>query len=327
MVGAMTDEKRACVISALALLLLAGTLGLSSYWSAVTEPALIQSGTCEEIRARQPSQLIGARELSARVAVTWGMALALTAIGLVLAYCYTSTLMRAWRYSRLPVALMSLAVAGAILGLAAARPDGYLFSAYATLLDCVQQVAPTRNEQFHLAAWGNALLVFATVSLIGSVWQSILDLPVELGESTGDVDARDRLREVNDRIVLQLYLGSALLVTAIISLYGYYSWPLSIVAEPGLSALESLAVIIAVSFGTIYTLVLAFVFGPAILVMNNQALRLARQSVGQGTEFDARNWIVENGLRPSGIGQGTQVVAVLGPLLTGPILELLSFVG
>lgn len=323
----MISEKAACSVSALALLLTAGALQLSSHWSAVTGPAAIQSQTCDEIRAAQPIPGVAAQELAARVALTWGMALVFTAIGLVLGYSCISTLTRARRYSRAPFVFIVLVVIGAILGLASARPDGYLFAAYTTLMRCVEQFAPTRNEEIHLAAWGNALLVFTTVSLIGSVWQSMLDLPMAVRDSTGDADARDRLGVMSDQITHQLYLGSALLITAIISLYGYYSWPVTIVTAPDQPALRSLAVIIAISFGTVYTLVLAFVFGPAMLVINDQALRLARKSLGRGSECDARNWVVENGLRPSGIGQGTQVVAVLGPLLTGPILELLSFMG
>ena len=101
----------------------------------------------------------------------------------------------------------------------------------------------------------------------------------------------------------------------------------AIVDELEATTLKNLAVIIAVLFGSIYTLILVFVLGPAIWAVNNLAVRVAREGFGQDTEIEVKAWIAENGLRPTAFQQGIQVFAALGPLLTGPILGLMSFVG
>ena len=118
-----------------------------------------------------------------------------------------------------------------------------------------------------------------------------------------------------------------MLISSVIGLYSYYTWPVAIADQFDPATLKNLAVIIAVLFGRIYTLVLVFVLGPAIWAVHNQAVRVAREGFGQGTEIEVKAWIAENGLRPTAFQQGIQVFAALGPLLTGPILELMSFVG
>lgn len=269
------------------------------------------------------------RKLSARVALAWGWFLTFTAMGLVVAYCGAVSVARWRRLFKVPftfIALATMGVVGGVLAWGPADPDAYIFDAYAPLLNCLHDLA--RDESFRLANWGNALLVFVTLLLIGSVWQSILDLPDEIDAATGDTDAKDTLRKVNDRIVLHLYLGSALLMTSIVALYGYYSWPSAIVAaELDQAALRSPALMIAVLFGSVFTVVLVFVLGPAIWAVNNQALRIARDRFGQRTPAEAKDWLAASGLRPTGQQQGLQILAALGPLLTGPILQLMSFVG
>jgi hypothetical protein len=309
------------------LVLLAMAVWATARWSMVsveTDGANVVTELCDNVSSLSAP---GAKELSARVALMWGMVLALTASFLVLAYCYLVSLPWARQRSPIPIAFTIAAIIGVIGGWLTFNPDGYLFAAYKPLINCAYDIAQIDKERFPLAAAGNALLVFVTLSLVGSVLQTVLDLPGRIAESTNDADARDCLRKANDQIVLHLYLGSALLVTSVIGLYSYYSWPVAIADQIDSATLKNLAVIIAVLFGSIYTMVLVFVLGPAIWAVHNQAVRVAREGFGQGTEIEVKAWIAENGLRPTAFQQGIQVFAALGPLLTGPILELMSFVG
>ena len=327
MSGPHSDEWRPVGVSLLALVLLAVSVWATANWSMVsvaTDGAKVATGLCENVSSLSAPS---AKELSARVGLMWGMVLALTASLLVFAYCYLVSLPRARKRSPIPIAFTIASIIGVISGCLAFNPDGYLFSAYKPLINCAYDIAQIDKGRFPLAAAGNALLVFATLSLVGSVVQTVLDLPGRIAESANDADARDCLRKANDQIVLHLYLGSVLLVTSVVGLYSYYSWPVAIADNFDPTTLKSLAVIIAVLFGSIYTLVLVLVLGPAIWAVNNQAVRVAREGFGQSTEIEVKAWIADNGLRPTGFQQGFHVFAALGPLLTGPILELMSFVG
>lgn len=329
MSGPRSVEWRSIGASLLALALLALSVWVTTKWSNVnvTEPAdgtIVASELCRNVSSLSAPSF---KELSARMALMWGIYLALTASLLVMAYCYLVSLPRALQRSSIPIAITIFAILGVVGGFVAHNSEGYLFTAYQPLLDCAYDLADIDKKKRPLVAGGNALLVFVTLSLVGSVFQTILDLPGRIDESANAAGAKDCLRRANDQITLHLYLGSALLVTSIIANYGYYSWPVAIADELDTSALKNLAVTIAVMFGSIYTLVLVFVLGPAIWAVNHQAARVARKSVGQGNELEVSNWIAENGLRPTGLQQGIQILAALGPLLTGPILELMSLVG
>ena len=91
------------------------------------------------------------------------------------------------------------------------------------------------------------------------------------------------------------------------------------------SELRNLATIIAMFYGTGFSLLLVAVLGPAVVALKFRTLRIARNQVGEATDEQVDQWIRDNNLKPTGYQQGGRVLAVLGPLLAGPVLDLLRF--
>ncbi len=333
-------ENPAALGSLAALLVLLAAAWSSIWWSGIQDGATLPAARCDAVVGSEIARwlggsgpasghgvhgTLGAREYGARITLSWGMLLSLTTMGVVVVYCLALRVTEARRRREIPLAFLVAATAGIVMGTIASSfwdPDAFFFEAYSPLLRCLHHVV--NHDAFALANAANGLLMVATGCLVGSVWQAVVDLPDECDRSMGDPDAKEYLRGANDRVVFHLYLGSALLVTSVVALHSYYSWPAAIVDETHRSSIKELALVVAVLFGSIYSLVLVFVLGPAILSLSSEALRVAREGFDQRSEAEARTWVADNGLRSTAFQQGVRILAALGPVLTGPVLQLVT---
>ena len=202
---------------------------------------------------------------------------------LVLGYCLATSIYRAWLSAKVPIVFIVGVFLGGLATIWYWLQGGtkeFMFEAYSNLFICASKFAETGNEQgFPLLVIGNSLFLLATLTLVFSVWQSMLDLPHQLIERGGG-DAKTTLQRKSEEIVWYLYVGSALLVASVVVLHSYYSWPAPLMEDH--SELRNLATIIAMFYGTGFSLLLLFVLGPAVIALKFRTLGIARNQVGEG---------------------------------------------
>ncbi len=319
-------ELLAVAVSVAGLAVLAGATYAALDWSAITgisaNAVQFMGEQCVQPAVTKTALVV--EEFSARMTLTWGIFIGLTTVLFVLGYCLVTSIVRAWISAQVPIVFIVGVVLGVIGAICYAWPGttAYVFDAYDHLLDCASEFAQTGNMRgFPLVLIGNSLLILATLTLISSIWQSMLDLPGQLSERGGS-EAKATLRRKNSEIVRYLYVGSALLVVSVVVLHSYYSWPAPLmVAEQ--SEVRNLATIIAMFYGTGFSLLLVVVLGPAVLALRFRTSSIARNQVVEATDEQIDQWIQDNNLRPTGYQQGGRVLAILGPLIAGPVLDLL----
>lgn len=182
---------------------------------------------------------------------------------------------------------------------------------------------------------GNALLVLAVIALSVSVWQQILGLRGIASAVTENDDAREKaareLRSEQRRFEFRLYLVSAMLVSSVIAVHSFYSWPAAIVLESIAQALAGLATTIAIVFGAGFTLFILIVFGPAYFAINEKVRELAESAVGPPGEDESLRaavdaWREKNDFAVKAHQRVFGMLATAGPLLAGPIMDLLKVV-
>jgi len=131
--------------------------------------------------------------------------------------------------------------------------------------------------------------------------------------------ARDNTEHLKERVRylrMMLYLGSALLILATLRLRTMLHWTLDFLRPlPSMADNKDVSFLIinldgfianvVTSMGAFYTLVLAAIFVPAVLISTNQAKKSGEL------------------ISPLS-GQLLRLAAILGPLLAGPVGELLS---
>lgn len=321
-------ELLAVAVSFTALAILSGAAWAALDWSAITD---ISTNAVQFMRKPcvQPAVTKTAlvmKEFSARMTLTWGIFVGLTTVLLVLGYCLATSIYRAWISAKVPIVFIVGVLLGGIASVWYPLQGGtteYVFDVYTNLLNCASKFAATGNERgFPLILVGNSLFLLATLTLVFSVWQSMLDLPQQLIERAGG-DPKTTLQRKSEEIVWYLYVGSALLVASVVVLHSYYSWPAPLMGDQ--SELRNLATIIAMFYGTGFSLLLVVVLGPAVVALKFRTLRIARNQVCEATDEQVDQWIRDNNLKPTGYQQGGRVLAVLGPLLAGPVLDLLRF--
>ncbi|MDQ1612199.1 MAG: hypothetical protein QOG00_2130 [Pyrinomonadaceae bacterium] len=119
-----------------------------------------------------------------------------------------------------------------------------------------------------------------------------------------------------------LYAGAAALVIGVLRLGTAVGWGGSFWAAntPAGKEASSLITGIVSSLGISYTLALASMYLPAMLVLNARAQTLAETESPDRQE----EWLKKNGLTLSLVGHLPRLLALLGPVLVGPVGELLS---
>lgn len=328
-------ERTAVTASAFGLLVLFVSVIAVTYWAGVTKTQRLDEKVVFVISADQiPGRNdVGApllKEYKARMMLTMAMSVVVTVSILVLSYC-----------------LFSLREAPSMLGLFGSLSivvfggfwwfgDGHMFAALGNLLDRVEKFGPTQSGYFPLLKVANVLVVLATFSLIFNLRQKIHPLSDEfngLGLPADLEDAKDKLRGANHQIALHLYLASTLLIVSVIALHSYYSWPAVLVEGDAGAELRTLATVIAAFYGSGFTLLMVVVLLPATLAVNYRTEAIARVGVAHEPVVvsDDENadpvvtWIKKNGLKPNGYQQGLRILATLGPLAAGPLMEILRF--
>jgi hypothetical protein len=132
-------------------------------------------------------------------------------------------------------------------------------------------------------------------------------------------DRMERRLRLNMKLLrLVLYLGAAVLITEIASAGALLNWPLTYLKSRSADRLVS-ALITERAIN--YTVFLALLYVPAFLIFRDDAYRFARLRYPDKSLAEQEEWLSSQGIGVSTWRYVPRVVAILGPLLSQPILE------
>jgi hypothetical protein len=121
-----------------------------------------------------------------------------------------------------------------------------------------------------------------------------------------------------------LYLGTVLLVAGVMEVGGFHRLPTPYLSPTDAKCVDAIASMTSLSAGTVLTLMLLAIYGPAALILRMRVFALAARENPENPEV----WIKEHGLDSSVPQHLTRLAAVLAPLLAGgPFTALLKALG
>ncbi len=128
----------------------------------------------------------------------------------------------------------------------------------------------------------------------------------------------DTLR-MRSRHLKDLLTGaSAIMVTGIIFMKVWLSWPLSFIIEAALHGqLETITLTIAQYWGITYTLTIVALYLPPAIALSNQARAVIMAGNDADLKKNPEKWLSDNKLLPSPTAQMPQLIATIAPMLVG----------
>jgi hypothetical protein len=139
------------------------------------------------------------------------------------------------------------------------------------------------------------------------------------------------LREQVEHAQVLLYAGGALLVSYVLETAATYAWGLGVVPEAQRDAATALVRALTVMTGTTYSLMLAGLALPALILLRRHAARLAEETLGREgavAPADVRAWLERHELVRSLPQEVGSLAAILSPVLAGsPVAALLGALG
>lgn len=174
----------------------------------------------------------------------------------------------------------------------------------------VGQALPSINKVSRFGdALGLAGTLWLAVAACATLWQK--DMKNELNEE--QVTKRVRLlRPI-------LYVGAATLVIAVFRLSATHAWAVSYLPPDGElgKAVANLTTGIVGTLGTLFTLLIGGIYLPAALILRGRLRAVA------ATQPDPQAWMASHGMALTLPQSLPRLLALLAPLLAGPLGDLL----
>ncbi len=122
-----------------------------------------------------------------------------------------------------------------------------------------------------------------------------------------------------------LYVGSIMLVTGVVNMGAWMRWPASMfmdVTED--SAIVGMALGVTTYWGAVFTLITIAAYVPAAMYLRTRGLELYRSEQPDTSVADQEKWLAQQGLTVSPGTQLAPIVAMISPLVAGPIGALFN---
>jgi len=214
---------------------------------------------------------------------------------------------------RLGLICASLAVA-ANLGLIAAVLTSLDVSSPARLiLERTAALAVPRIDFYNrfFEALGVTVGIMLAVAASTLIWR-------DTREMQDEEELKRRLRLLR----ALLYAGAAALIIGVLRLAAALNWGGDFWAAGSPAGKEAASLLngILSSLGISYTLILVSMYLPTVLMLNARAQALAQAKAPE----KSKEWLEKNGLTLSYLGYLPRLLALLGPILVGPLGQLLN---
>jgi hypothetical protein len=140
------------------------------------------------------------------------------------------------------------------------------------------------------------------------------------GSSCAGTDDLERLEGQMRRLKIFTAMGSALLVTGVLHMIAWFSWPAALVADPAQSGrLITFSRSLGTFWGTTFSLCLATFYVPAAWSIHHRAAMMFQGSSRHDRGVELHGWLDQHGLSMAPLRQLPYVAVLLAPLLSGPI--------
>jgi hypothetical protein len=226
---------------------------------------------------------------------------------------YTIWQLRADRVLRYTLAALALILCGVF------APPGVIMSQMFELLECTAQAdLPFVIRATHAA---NVFSVAATVCVAAA---SCVVVSAPHGRQQGVSE----LSALTGRLRALLYAGTCALVIYVLRVSIQANWALAYLppspenkGDAPAAVMASLTSAFTSAQAASSTLLLAAIYIPAFIILRSRAVALADPRMAPKARED---WLKENGLSVSFTEHLPRVAAILGPLIVGPLGELLG---
>jgi hypothetical protein len=218
------------------------------------------------------------------------------------------------RWPRLRIFIIILLAANVALLMSAWASHDTLSPAQQLLRATVGQAEPEIHIN-RLNRLFDAISLTATLSLAFAA-------SAILFQRDSNPQGKEELRRRQTLLRYVLYFGAALLAIAVLALSARLGWGTSYLPaeSPLTTSVNSLVTGIVNSMGAFYALLMAAVYIPAALVLQSRVKQLAAIEAPD----DPNTWLTNNGFSLSVSDYVRRIVALLGPMLAGPLGVLLT---
>lgn len=247
------------------------------------------------------------------------------AAGLVALGVLCAVLWRLWRGGWVTRRFCAAAVAGAVvLSAAAAAALARWWHDYDNAAFRLASLA-VGSDVMRLVRFDDALHV-ATVTMAVAAGAVVFAAPglTPAGVLDSEADVAEHMRFTR----LALYVGAAMLVAYVAMVSTLFHWVQAFAggADPVLlQGVDALARSAVTTRSLLASSLLVGVYAPSMLLLRGRSLELAARKKPGTTAAEREEWMKAQGLHASGVMDGLKpVLAILAPVLTGPIADLLQ---
>ncbi len=144
-------------------------------------------------------------------------------------------------------------------------------------------------------------------------------------------DPRRHLQHLADRsrqLKTVVNLGSALLVAGVLHMQAWLRWPIVFVNDARLAdAMNDWSLALTTFVGSVFSLMIACVYICCAKVLAKRAEANLRQLPADALDFSLEDWLEKHGFSSEPMRQIPQILAILAPLLAGPVGASLTGLG
>ncbi|HEX8138671.1 MAG TPA: hypothetical protein VF544_13980 [Pyrinomonadaceae bacterium] len=178
------------------------------------------------------------------------------------------------------------------------------------------------------------LWVYATHAFLASLCMIIIYAASQdtkrMTEPESNLDQIERRLLLYMKLLrLSLYLGAAVLVTEILNVNALLHWPLAYLDKQGAAyggSIDRLVSALITERAVNYTGFLALLYIPSFHIFKEDAYRVACHKLPDNSLAEREAWLKEQGIAFSIWEYLPRAVAILGPLLSTPLSELIRHV-
>jgi hypothetical protein len=141
-------------------------------------------------------------------------------------------------------------------------------------------------------------LNLAVIGLIAATSMTLLQAPdMPARRRTGnDLPYEQYLTRCFQRLTLAIYIGAVLLALSVVQVGARHSWPLSLISGDPNKLLQDAVGQLGLLYGTIFSLFLVALYGPAVVILRRRAWQLVRATEPTGTTTTHTQWLTERNL-------------------------------
>jgi hypothetical protein len=144
-------------------------------------------------------------------------------------------------------------------------------------------------------------------------------------------DPSNQLRHIEGqmrRLKMVVNIGSAMLVAGVLHMLAWLRWPIVFLGDPDLAnQINDWSLALTIYWGAVFSLMIVTLYTLCSLVLIGRVETALGQVSSKLTYCDVQEWLEKHGFSSAPVRQIPQILAVLAPLLAGPVGSALTGLG